>query len=144
MTTPPDDTEARLAAIAQRAAAASKGPWAPERLGTDMHVRGRNAVRGIGLEAVYVDQNWVGDEPVLDITEETLTFICESITDIPWLLEQVARLRADLRHARLVATDWHDHGWAVGEWGSTDDLTWTAGEPYSRASDGWVVGQEVP
>lgn len=100
--------EERLAAIAQRAAAASKGPWAPERLGTDMHVRGRNAVRGIGLEAVYVDQNWVGDEPVLDITEETLTFICESITDIPWLLEQVARLRADLRHARLTAESVYD------------------------------------
>lgn len=99
MTTAPDDTEARLAAIAARVAAATPGPW---RAGG---VENPGKYSSLFAEDDYnvifstvTREMLIGPFDYLPggVCEEVdATFIANARSDIPWLLEQLREARRD-------------------------------------------------
>ena len=76
-------TEQELAEIRQRANAATPGPWSMKQDGAEFYIADRNG-------------RW------LDVTLSDAIFISHARQDIPALLAEVERLRADIEHVSTV------------------------------------------
>ena len=132
-------TDEKLAEIKARCDAASPGPWVDAITDAgDLII----TVNGAGcMPFIYLGdmENTESDD------HNNATFIAHARTDIPDLLAEVERLRADRDHARKQAKFWY-----LGALGDTRALSVPETLLYDaladmpeEGSDGWSVGQSV-
>jgi hypothetical protein len=99
---PPDPTAERLAAIRERADAATPGPWFPfdaYPLHTEDEKHAAARIGPVGQGGITGSRFY--GEPTMDLfgTAADLQFAAQAREDIPWLLEQLRLAAAD--RARL-------------------------------------------
>lgn len=87
-------TDSELAAIEARAKRATEGPWTIKSVWTDKH-SGADEVSGANGQSVCLcDEHDGGYNPN---TQRNVDFIAHARTDIPALIAEIRRLRADMQ-----------------------------------------------